>query len=249
MNTFPCGSCRDLVISHAQVGGSRRHRDPHTCEDVIWMQTSGDHLFCGLADGQSGAKHGAEGGKVCLEAISEFIDSVGIGNLLNTPFPDELPCAFVKVFRKKLLSLAERHAADINEFASTLLAVAVDLQSGNYILLHLGDGCAISIPHTGDPIPISTPDNGITSQHTWLTTSDNAVSHFRVTFGSFSNKKRLLLISDGATCICRGREIPRKSKDLLKDSCHIRIYEHLIQSNPTDDATCIIFDVRESTCP
>ena len=108
---------------------------------------------------------------VLSEAISDYIESVGIGNVLNAPFPDELPCAFVKAFRKKLLSLAENNSASIQEFASTLLAVAVDLRSGNYILLHLGDGCAISIPHACDPIPISAPENGITSHHTQLTTS------------------------------------------------------------------------------
>ena len=39
--------------------------------------------------------------------LSDLIDSVGIETLLNAPYPDELPCAFVKAFRKELLSLAE----------------------------------------------------------------------------------------------------------------------------------------------
>lgn len=246
MNTVPCGVNYNTIFSHVQIKGSYHQQNQHHCEDVVLMRTTRDYLFYGLADGQSSAKYGAEGGRVSLEAISDFIESVGIENLLNSPFPDELPCAFVKSFRKELLPLAESNSASIKEFASTLLAIAVDLRNGEYILLHLGDGCAISIPNTGDPTSISAPENGITSYHTWLTTSENAVSHFRVTFGSFANARRILLISDGATCFYRGREIPRRAKDLLKDSCHTNIYNRLIQSNPVDDATCIIIDVCDA---
>lgn len=249
MKVVPCGTCHDIVISHAQIEGSRHRHNQQPCEDVVWVQAAGDYLFCGLADGQSGTKYGADGGRICLEAIFDYIGSVGIGNLLNTPFPDELPCALVKAFRQKLLSLSESKCAGIHEFASTLLAVAVDLRSGKYMLLHLGDGCAISIPHTGDPVPISEPENGITSCHTWLTTSDSAVHHFRVTFGSFANKRRLLLMSDGSTCFYRSREIPRRAKDLLKDGSPSQVYDRLIQSDPVDDATCIIIDICEPKCP
>lgn len=249
MNTIPCGTCHNIVISHAQIEGSRHRCSQQPCEDAVLIRTAGDYLFCGLADGQSGTRYGADGGRICLEAIFDYIGSAGIGNLLSTPFPDELPCAFVKAFRKELFSLAKQKSANIQEFASTLLAIAVDLKSGKYVLLHLGDGCAVSIPHTGEPIPVSIPESGITSHHTWLTTSDSAVSHFRVTFGSFENKKRLLLMSDGATCFCRGREIPWKAKDLLRDSAHPQIFERLMQSNPVDDATCILIDICEGKHP
>lgn len=249
MNTITLDSRYDIVASHVQVKGSRHRRNQQDCEDVVLMRATNDYLFCGLADGQSGTQYGADGGRVCLEAIFSYIGSVGIENLIRASFPDELPCAFVKSYRKELLSLAKSNCASIDEFASTLLAIAVDLRNGKYILLHLGDGCAISIPHTGDPTPISAPENGITSHHTWLTTSENAVSHFRVTFGSFANKRRLLLMSDGATCFCRGREISWRAKDLLKDSSHPQIYDRLIQSNPVDDATCIILDICKSIRP
>lgn len=249
MNTIPCGGNYNICFSHAQIQGFYHRQNQHPCDDIVLTRTTQDYLFCGLADGQSNAKYGSEGGKICLEAVSDYIDSIGIEEILNAPFPDELPYAFVKAFRKKLISLSESKCASINEFSSTLLVIAVDLKSGKYVLLHLGDGCAISIPHIGDPIPISVPENGISSYHTWLTTSDSAVSHFRVTFGSFANKKRILLMSDGATCFCRGREIPWRAKDLLKNSSHPQIYDRLIQSNPVDDASCIIIDICESKRP
>lgn len=249
MNVIPCGNYHRIVFSQAQIEGSRHRQNQQPCEDAVLIRATNDYLFCGLADGQSGTKYGVDGGRVCLEAIFNYIASVGIDNLISTPFPDELPCAFVKAFRKELLSLAESNCASINEFASTLMAIAVDLRNGKYILLHLGDGCVINVPYTGDPTPISTPENGITSHHTWLTTSENAVFHFRVAFGSITNKRRILLVSDGATCFCRGREIPWRVKDLLKDGHHTEIYGHLVQSNPVDDATYIMIDICESTHP
>lgn len=245
MNPVPCDTYRNLAVSHTLVTGSRHRRSRQPCEDVVRIHTTREYLFCGLADGQSGKRYGAEGGRFCLEAVEEYIASAGIENLLKMPFPDELPCAVAKAFRKRLCALAESKAAGIREFASTLLAVAVNRETGNYVLVHLGDGCAISIPHTGDPVLISTPENGITSCYTWLTTSEYAVSHLRVAFGSLESKKRLLLITDGATCFCRGKEIPHRAKELLKNGSPSQLCNRLAESDPVDDAACILLDV----CP
>lgn len=248
MNQLVCGSSHHILFSHVQLEGSQHQLEQMPCEDAVFQKTEDSCLFYGLADGQSGAEYGPEGGMACLRAVSDYILSVGIENLIHAPFPDELPCAIVKAFRRELLLLAKRRkTTDLKCFASTLLAVAIDLKTGNYILFHLGDGCVVSIPHTGEPILLSAPDHGLTSCCTWLTTSDNAVAHFRVTAGSLENTKRLLLLSDGAVCFCRGRNIPWRAKDLLKNGSHTQLQESLMQSSPSDDATCIILDFRSQT--
>lgn len=243
MEAIACGATRNIICSHAQIEGSIHRQHQQTCEDAVFRHLTDRYLFYGLADGQSGAAYGMEGGRACLDAISDYIDSVGIEKLIDTPFPDELPCAFVQVLRRKLTSLAHNQNVDLKEFSSTFLAIAIDLTSGKYMLLHLGDGCAITLPHTGDPMVISAPDNGLTSCHTWLTTSENAVLHFYVTFGSLETKKRILLLSDGATCFCRGRNIPWRTKELIKNGSQLQLHECLMQSNPIDDATCIVLDI------
>lgn len=90
---------------------------------------------------------------------------------------------------------------------------------------------------------LSAPENGITSYHTWLTTSQTAVSHLRVTFGSLEDKSRILLMSDGATCLCRGRQVPRQAKELLKTGSSEQLARHLAKSEPVDDATCIVMEL------
>lgn len=249
MHKIPCGNSHNLVVSCVRVAGTRHRRSRQPCEDVVLVRTAPDFLFCGLADGQGGTKFGAEGGRVCLEAVFDYIASAGIRSLLDAPFPDELPCAIVKRFRKRLLSLAESRTVSMKEFASTLLAVAVDLKTGSYVLLHLGDGCAISVPHTGEPVFSSLPENGISACHTWLTTSDTAVSHLRITFGSLENRKRLLLLSDGAVCFCRGREIPWRTREFLKTGTQAQLQQRLLESDPVDDAACIILDVCRDAPP
>lgn len=237
MTLIPCSPSRSIVVSCARLKGSRYLQDDEPCGSIVYIRSTQDYLFCGLADGQGGGEYGAEGGSLCLEAVSDYIGSVGIGNLLNTPFPDELPCEIAKAFRRKLLPLAEGKNAGLKAFSSTLLAVAAERKSGKYLLLHLGNGCAVGVPHTGEPMVVSPPDC-----HTWLTTSDNAVSHLRVSFGSLENKKRLLLMSDGAKCFCRGKYIPCRTKDLLKNGSQLELHAQLVQSNPTEDAGCIFLD-------
>ena len=241
MNTIPCGPSR-LLLSHVRIPGSRHRQNLQPCEDSVLLDNDGDYLFCGLADGQSGAPWGAEGGRACLEAVSGYIRRTGIHSLIHARFPDELPCMFAQAFRRKLLALAEEKQCPLQDFASTLLAVAVDLKSGAFILLHLGDGCALSAASDTEPGILSPPENALAAHHTWLTTSDNAVAHLRVAFGSLKPGKRLLLLSDGAVCFCRGRNISWRAKDVLRTGSQQLLRQLLAQSNPEDDATCILLD-------
>lgn len=232
----------NITISCIQAAGSDHKKHQQICEDTVFLHTTEDCLFCGIADGQSEALYGREGGKACLEAVCEYVGSTGIRNILDTPFPDELPCTITKVFRKKLLSLARNKKVPLQDFSSTLLVLAADWKTGDYILLHLGDGCALGIPASGDYTIISSPDTGLSPHHTWLTTSDSAVSHLRIRFGSLKNNKRILLLSDGATCFCRGRNIPWKVRELLNQGSRQQLQDYLVQSTPADDATCILID-------
>lgn len=241
VSRYPSGA---VMVSWAQAEGLCRRENNQSCDDTVFLCVTPDYLFCGLADGQSGARYGGAGGRICLEAISDYISSIGVGNFIDAPFPDEHPCTLTKIYRQKLLHLSESKAAPMKEFASTLLAIAVDLNTGKFALLHLGDGCAVGIPHSGDPTLISSPENGLSLCHTWLTTSENAVSHFRIRFGSLENKKRILILSDGATCLCKGRNIPWRAKKLMKYGGQTELLERLILSKPADDATCILLECR-----
>lgn len=233
----------DFSLSHARITGARHKENLQPCEDAVVLRSTEEYLFCGLADGQSGATRGAEGGRACLEAIADHVENIRLETLLHAPFPDELPCMLTRVFRKRLLTLAPPE--DWKDLASTLLAVAVSRKTGDYLLLHLGDGCAICVAGDGEPAIFSPPEQGLSLHHTWLTTSDNAVSHLRLSFGSLRGRKRLVLLSDGAVCLCRGQNIPWRAKELLKNGTPEELHRFLERSVPADDATCILLDLAE----
>ena len=243
MITIPAGYSRSITVSQALTEGLRHRNAQQPSQDSVLLRAAGDFLFCGIADGQSGTRYGAEGGRACLEAVFEYLESAGPDSLIHGPFPDELPCMVVRSYRQRLIQLSRQYGADFKEFASTLLVIVANLRTGEYLLLHLGDGCAISIPRAGEPAILSGPDTGLTACHTWLTTSDHAVNHLRVRFGSLENKKRLLILSDGATCFCRGTNILWRTKELLKNGTSAQLRDRLLQSAPIDDAACLILDL------
>lgn len=237
---YPIAHWPSGTVSWAQIPGTRHRETRQSCQDVIFLSATPDCFFCGLADGQSGTRYGSDGGTACLEVLFQHIASVGIGSLLDAPFPDELPCTLTQVYRRRLLELSAILGEPLREFASTLLAIAIEPKTGRFLLLHLGDGCAISVPNQGEPVILSAPDNGFSCRDTWLTTSQNAVSHLHIRFGSTEGKSRILLLSDGASCLCRGRNIPRRAKELLKSGDQPELQDALEHSQPTDDATCIL---------
>lgn len=238
-----------ITVSWSQKKGSRHQENQQPCEDAVFLNRGQEYLFCGLADGQSGSRYGRAGGKACLEALCAHISTIGIGNFINAPFPDEHPCSVTKAIRQRLGQLSESTSIPLEEFSSTLLAIAVDLNRERYALLHLGDGCAVSVHPSREPLLISPPETGASPNQTWLTTSENAVSHFRIGFGSLEDKKRILLLSDGATCLCKGRNIPWRAKELLKYSTPQELHRKLLSSNPADDATCILLECHKEKEP
>lgn len=235
---------RFINLSYTQVRGRLHRERDELCGDIVVVQNHPEYLFCGIADGKSGAEFGAEGGRASLEAVADYIETQGIGNLIHAPFPDELPCMMVKEIRKRLLGLSREKKAELQSFASTLLAIAVDRSTGDYMLLHLGDGCALSIPETGDAAILSPPENGLSFHHTWLTTSDHAVAHLRIRYGSLEGKTRILLLSDGAGCLCGSGNIPHRAKPLLREGNKSQFRAYLEGSNPADDASCILLELH-----
>lgn len=238
------------VCAHVFQQTGRRNQDTEkTCEDVYHILESEDLLFYGLADGQSGALCGAEGGRAALEAVAEDIRRRGIETVLSSPFPDELPCLLMQSIRSRLLPLSAEKGLPFREFASTLLAIAIHPATGRYLLLHLGDGCAISVSQDGTTAMRSRPDNGFSSQYTWLTTADTAVAHLRVSFGSLKHTRRLLLLTDGTRCLCQGKNIPRQASALIVSGTPEEIHQLIRQSSPSDDASCILLDVSSKMSP
>ena len=239
------GTSRTVDVSYIQITGYTHRDNNQPCEDVLYMKNTGQLIICAIADGQSNTRYGAQGGEMCLKAVADYLEQTGISNITDYPFPDELPYIIIRMLRKRLLVLANNENADFKEFASTLLVVAVDMVHNTYAVVHLGDGCVIDVTTENNVGLLSEPDNEMMNNRTWLTTSSNAIARFRIITGSLSNKKRLVLLSDGATCFCRGRNIPFQAKECISTGESEELLHQLADSDPKDDASCIIVDL----CP
>ena len=222
--------------------GAEHQRQGMACEDVLYIRETAEFCFYGLADGRSGASHGAEGGMACLEAAADFLQHSGVAGLAGQPFPDEIPCLLMRKLRRRLLCLSQERGVEFREYASTLLAIGLDPATGQYVLLHLGDGCAVLVREFASMDVLGPPENGISNRHTWLTTAENAVPHLKVMFGTIRRNDRLLLMSDGVSCLCYGKNIPRQARALMLTGTREEITDHVRRANPRDDASCIVLD-------
>lgn len=231
-----------LWVESCNYTGLRHLRSRQESEDTVRMTRTPEFCFYGIADGQSGKPGGKAGGAKSLQALENRLQEMGIAGILDYPFPDELPCLLMQTVRCALSGLVQRRGGCFSDYASTLLVLAMEPATGRYVLLHLGDGCALSIPKGAQPRILSAPENGFSGRETWLTTSANAVAHFRVTFGRVDAGSRLLLMSDGAEGLCRGRNISRQARELLCGGSPEQIRDFLKATEPEDDASCIILD-------
>lgn len=249
MRTTYFRNSRAVSVSQTQILGHHRHNTDSSCEDVLFVKATDRLLICGIADGKSDAQYGVIGGQVSLETVAQYLENSNPDSIKNHPFPDEIPFMITISLRKRLLDLAHSMNANFKDFASTLQILVVDMLCNTYSLIHLGDGCVIGAETNGHISLMSAPDNGLTAYQTWLTTSPNAISHLRITTGSLEQKKRLLLMSDGAVCFCKGRNIPHHARALINTGSAEELLQYLASSNPTDDASCIVIDLGDAENP
>lgn len=225
--------------------GQQHLLDGMECEDVSLIIERDSYCFYGLADGQSGKKYCRDGGKAVLTAVSAFLEGKGVHCLNQYEYTDELQYELIRVIRGTISSLSDQYQADSLEFSSTIVGFAADYRTGEYITVHIGDGAAIAISCDGSPLLLSAPENGITNYYTWLTTSRDAMHHMRIRHGNIDKMKRIVMVTDGATMICRGKEIAKKAEPLLIAAEPRTELENAIRSHcPQDDASCILADLR-----
>lgn len=231
------------ALCFSQTGRSHLE-DGLACEDVTFTAQTAGFRFFGLADGQSGKRFCTVGGLTVLKAIAQYIAEKTMPALIKCAYPDEIQYELIRAIRGTLSGLSQAYQEDITAFSSTVVAVAVDTDSKDYLAIHLGDGAILGVKSETGPFMLSAPENGITHQYTWLTTSPNALRHLRLYRGSVKNLERMVLLTDGATMLCRGGNITKKAVSVLCDlSKPEGIPEAIQKGKPLDDASCIVVDL------
>ena len=235
-------SSRDCESAYTTITGLRNSKEKKLNEDVVLIDESSDLFFYGLADGQSGKKYCREGGLETLKTVFQYLRQEGIDRLTAREHVDEIQYEVIRLIRKTIDELASKEKTEKADFSSTLVVIAFDRRTKKYIIIHLGDGGIIGIrKENKDVTMVSPPDNGLTTNYTWLTTSQDALYHLRISFGKIETFSRVLLFSDGATEIAHGKYISERTKTLIRNKTQEEIISGL-NTTPIDDATCIIVD-------
>lgn len=87
---------------------------------------------------------------------------------------------------------------------------------------------------------LSRPENGITAQYTWFTTTDEALLHLRIGFGCADRYKRIALLTDGAYPLSHW-----DTGSLLTTGTPADLWTTLNQMRPEDDASCLLIDITQ----
>lgn len=228
---------------YVSVGAYHESRD-ECCQDTVLCKEESDILYYGIADGQSGKLYCNIGGEEVLKSIYQYIKKKAIEEIIRYEYKDEIQYEILRIIRDRIDELSKEYSADIGEFSSTIIVLAINPKTGNYMILHIGDG-GIMAERTDQSIElISRPENGITKQYTWLTTNSELLAHIRIEFGNVGSFSRIIMFSDGADVICNGNNIPGKIKHFLDERADADVmFEYIKKSGHVDDASCAIIDI------
>ena len=232
-----------LEIEHVCISrtGMMHIRKGIDNQDAFFYAQNGNLKFFGLADGQTGAKYGAQGGREALAVLFESLRKRSIAELQHNSYQDELRYELMHGVRQKLAQLAQKYGVTAGEFASTIVVLLLDSGTGVYMTLHLGDGMILAISRENSEMGrtlLSRPENGITAQYTWFTTTDDALLHLRIGFGCAGRYKRIVLLTDSAYPLSHWN-----TGSLLTSGTPADLWTTLNQMKPEDDASCLLIDI------
>lgn len=175
----------------------RYHSDQRMPNEDYCQVRNTEHLTIAvLADGAGGFEAGRVAAQLLVPEVVEWLAST----FLEQYYCDGVTvrASLIQLITKIFRTYAEEHNLDPKEFACTLIAVAVDSQ-GRGIALHLGDG--IILRQRDQDVccsVISNPENGLTSNATYLTMNCNMFEHCRFYRLQEAQPFCLLAITDGA---------------------------------------------------
>jgi hypothetical protein len=187
-----------------------------------------------LADGAGVAEAGGMAAQILVPAIADWLAS---------SFQEQYYCDGATVRRRltQLItrlfrSFAEDHGLDPKELACTLIAVAVDTE-GHGIAIHLGDGIILRKRQQDTHIGVvSSPENGLVSNATYLTMNCNMYEHCRFYRFSETGPFQMIAMTDGAAA----HLVERRSKEgwVYCAPCSPEpeiLLNYLTASDPMDD--------------
>ena len=218
-----------------------RGRGKEKYEDAVYVEgKEGFYLCMGIADGQSSKKYSIEGARHTLESVFDYLKHSTLPELKNY-YCDELQYHLIYRVRAALTGLAKEHDSNIYEFSSTFCIMMIDEKTGMFMTANLGDGTILGVTNTNEIVILSNPEQGVTKGSTYLTTTDGALSHIRIGWGSISDYHTILMFSDGIKGILTNGYIIQEAAKMLIEREYQKLLERMEGFCMRDDASAILF--------
>lgn len=167
-------------------------------EDCVAILKNDNLVVSVITDGAGGKKAGKEAAQLIAPAFADWIYT----NFWELYYRngDFVRGEGVRIINSCLKVYAQSHGYEETDLACTLMAAAIDAE-GRCLCLHMGDGVVLR-RMAGQDINraeiVSPPENGLTSQETYLTMNCNMWRHMRYCRWKDPETECIISLSDGA---------------------------------------------------
>ena len=219
------------------------------CQDKTYSLTVGDVTTIALADGAGSARLSHYGAECAVKTIAEELCNK-FDSYWEEKDASVAKFRFYQVILRMLREKAEEISCDLNDLASTLLAVSV--KDDHFLIFHVGDG-VIGYRDSNVLKVASAPNNGEFSNTTIFTTSSQAESQTRLIKATSDNIDGFILMSDGPeACLydykkkrlanglsCMLSDAANKSEDIVKANINETMQETIVKRT-FDDCSIVL---------
>lgn len=230
----------DVKVEKFSMAGSYHRDNGQENQDVVCERENGRYLAVVLADGVSTSRFGKTGAKIAGKVVTEYF--VRYGEDLLQFSEEKTAYLLLELVRYHLEKRAKKDKCDYFEFASTLVLCGIDKRNGRMLVMNLGDGAVVSEKTDGE-ISILPPVRY--SGQCCTTTTDKAYKSARLIFENANEKKKLIMLTDGALAgLCGEAEnigSYTHAKAVLSQSCK-EIRGLLRRTTCYDDSTVAVLD-------
>lgn len=185
------------IETFSQVGEYHKSKGKDN-EDAYKILVNGDYVYCIVSDGAGSSSFAKEAAWCTVDVVGDFCYKNG-----KEFFKDEKENARYLVFevQQALFERAKELKTELSEMMCTLVLLAVNTKTKQYVTVHVGDGLIASTEGKNTKI-LSYPENGVTKQYTYMVNSPNVMKHLRIKSSNCKSKTKFFICTDGAVEDC-----------------------------------------------
>lgn len=192
---------------------------------------NGEYVYGIISDGAGSSDYAKEAAWCTVNSVGDFCYKTG-----SEFFKDEKESARYLIFeiQQALFERAKELNTDLSQMMCTLVLLAVNTKTMQYVTVHIGDGLIAKTTKDKTEI-ISYPENGATKQYTYMVNSPNVMKHLRVKSSDYESKTEFFVCTDGAVedCYYTNQYIERmqgikKYKSFNDDATYCFLFKNII---------------------